>query len=193
MTDTEKDLIRRKLKGARQRISQLEHEQKSTEIIKRCISLIPWQKISSFHTFLPSRKLHEINTWPLLKLCWEGYPTIETVVPKVLGEKFHSIIVSTETKWRNGIYDIPEPVKGIAAAEDRQFDVIIVPMLGFDSYGNRLGYGKGMYDQFLSGQPDAVTIGLCYESGRVDALPVRSHDIALDYVVTEKRVLNFTS
>lgn len=68
------------------------------------------------------------------------------------------------------------------------YDVIIVPMLGFDASLHRLGYGGGFYDKFLAAQPQARMIGVCFELGKVDQLPVESHDISLNLVVTEAAV-----
>lgn len=69
-----------------------------------------------------------------------------------------------------------------------QFDVVLVPLLGFDNKGNRLGFGGGWYDKFLSTQSSATTIGLAYDFQLVSELPIEPHDIRLSKVVTESRV-----
>lgn len=73
-----------------------------------------------------------------------------------------------------------------------QFDLIVVPMLGFDKSGYRLGYGQGLYDKFLGSQPQAKKIGLCYEAGLIsETVDWQPHDIAMDSIITEKRILTF--
>jgi 5,10-methenyltetrahydrofolate synthetase len=65
------------------------------------------------------------------------------------------------------------------------YDVIIVPMLGFNQDLHRLGYGGGYYDRLLSQQLNAQKIGICFELGYVPDLPVETHDVALDCIITE--------
>jgi len=72
-----------------------------------------------------------------------------------------------------------------AGIPPRQFDLVIVPLLGFDDKGNRLGRGKGWYDRFLALQPKALKVGVALEIQRVESIPVEVHDVALDVVFTE--------
>lgn len=71
---------------------------------------------------------------------------------------------------------------------DSQYDVVIVPLLAFDDTLHRLGFGGGWYDRFLASQSIALKIGLAYESQYAAMLPVESHDIPLDLVVTDMAV-----
>ncbi len=72
-----------------------------------------------------------------------------------------------------------------------QFDVIIVPMLGFDPKTmHRIGYGGGFYDKFLATQPHAKKIGVCFDLGKVDHIETEAHDVPLDLIITETVVLS---
>lgn len=66
------------------------------------------------------------------------------------------------------------------------YDLIIVPMYGHNGF-YRLGHGAGWYDRFLATQPEAITIGVGLEAGKIDFSP-EPHDIQLDYVVTDTRI-----
>lgn len=68
----------------------------------------------------------------------------------------------------------------------QKFDLIIVPVLGFDKQRNRLGLGGGYYDQFLAAQPDALKVGLCFYGGLLKNVPHEEHDIPLDMIITEQ-------
>ncbi len=70
-------------------------------------------------------------------------------------------------------------------------EVIIIPLLAFDSDGNRIGQGGGYYDRFLRKYPYAKKIGLAYEFQKVDNIPVEPHDVKLDTIITEKTVHKF--
>ena len=74
-------------------------------------------------------------------------------------------------------------------SDNKQFDLIIVPMVAADLKCHRLGFGGGWYDRFLSTQPNSVKVGLCYDSCVIEGLPYESHDIALDAIITDKRVI----
>jgi 5-formyltetrahydrofolate cyclo-ligase len=70
-----------------------------------------------------------------------------------------------------------------------QLDCILVPGVAFDRNGGRLGNGAGYYDYLLKNvRPDAVLIGACYESQLVDQVVMEPHDVAMDFVITEKAV-----
>lgn len=68
-------------------------------------------------------------------------------------------------------------------------DVVVVPGLAFDSQGRRLGRGGGYYDRFLKRlRPNVTTIGLAFDWQIIDEVPAASHDIAVDIVVSDRRV-----
>lgn len=87
-------------------------------------------------------------------------------------------------KVRGSIFDYVLPKKG-ASFPDGTYDVIIVPLLGFDGENYRLGNGGGWYDRFLHRQPQAVKIGLGFKLARFAVIPHEKHDIAMDIVLTE--------
>ncbi len=84
-----------------------------------------------------------------------------------------------------GRLGIPEPP---AAAATLRPGVVLVPLLGFDRRGRRLGQGGGFYDRTLAGL-DALTVGLAYALQEVDAVPVEPWDRRLDWVVTENEAI----
>lgn len=87
---------------------------------------------------------------------------------------------------QKGAYGILEP-REIRTAEESEIDVILVPGLAFDKRGGRMGFGKGYYDRLLA-KTTAVKIGLCYDFQLFDKIPTESHDVPLDYVITEKEI-----
>lgn len=159
-------------------------ESASTRITERLIAEIDWRDIESLHTFVPIPKLKEVSTWPLLKYAWQNHPRILTAIPAARRGKYGSIRVSLATRWRGLL-----PSSSAVIPEDFKFDVIIVPSLAVDDRLHRLGWGGGWYDRFLAGQPQALKIGLAYQDSFVkEGLPTEPHDIALDKIITEKKV-----
>ncbi|HEY7846088.1 MAG TPA: 5-formyltetrahydrofolate cyclo-ligase [Bradyrhizobium sp.] len=92
-----------------------------------------------------------------------------------------------------GMLGIPEPSP---AAAEVVPDIMLVPLAAFDASGHRIGYGAGYYDYtftHLRKAKDIIGIGLAFAAQEIEAIPALSHDVPLDYVLTEKRVFDFRS
>lgn len=94
-------------------------------------------------------------------------------------------------------YGIPEPEQNAASAVDpHALDLVLVPMLAFDRRGHRLGSGGGWYDRsfaFLQDRPrpaNTVLVGVGYAFQEVPMLPVEAHDVRLDFIVTERELID---
>jgi 5,10-methenyltetrahydrofolate synthetase len=84
-----------------------------------------------------------------------------------------------------GVYDIPVP----HGTEVVVPQALIMPPVGFDAAGYRLGYGGGFYDRTLATlTPRPLTIGVAYELSRVDSIQPHDFDLPMDYVVTERGI-----
>ncbi len=90
-----------------------------------------------------------------------------------------------------GYMGIPEPPQmdeRLVGIDDA--DLVIIPGAGFDFAGNRLGYGAGYYDSLLSQRTRKIpVIALAYEEQIVDSIPAETHDVKVDMIVTDKRVI----
>jgi 5-formyltetrahydrofolate cyclo-ligase len=82
-------------------------------------------------------------------------------------------------------FHVPEPVGCEIPADPAHVTCAIIPMLGFDRSGGRIGYGAGYYDRFLSEYNHIRRIGIAYSVQEVPAIPVQPHDIRMDIIVTE--------
>jgi 5-formyltetrahydrofolate cyclo-ligase len=92
-----------------------------------------------------------------------------------------------------GPLGIPEPSP--AAAEVHP-DVMLVPLAAFDRLGHRIGYGAGYYDYtfaHLRKTKHVIGVGLAFAAQETKAIPALSHDVALDYVLTERKTFDFRS
>lgn len=68
-------------------------------------------------------------------------------------------------------------------------DLIVIPCLGFDARCYRLGYGGGFYDRTLARLPGSRSAGVAYDACEVTGFDAHSHDLPLDWVVTESRLI----
>lgn len=99
--------------------------------------------------------------------------------------RWHEIDITSLPRYFSHMdIDVLENTKN-AAFPLKRYDVIFIPLFGFNENGYRLGRGGGWYDRFLATQPQALKIGVGYEDGLVEFTP-DLHDVRLDVIVTEK-------
>lgn len=82
-----------------------------------------------------------------------------------------------------GAFSIPEPGPEAPSVPLNRLDLLLVPGLGFDRHGARLGRGKGFYDRLLA-QTAGIKCGVCLDEQLVQALPREAHDIAMNCLLT---------
>lgn len=86
----------------------------------------------------------------------------------------------------NGFYGIREPKENLSELYDKKLGgICLVPGLSFSRDGYRLGYGKGYYDRFISGNKDIFYIGICYERQLSENLLHDEYDRKVNAVITE--------
>ena len=86
-----------------------------------------------------------------------------------------------------GAYGIPEPPEDAPLCIPDKRALCIVPALSFDLVGNRIGYGKGYYDRYLSTFP-GVTVGAAFASMLLKNVPTEAHDLPVDWLFTERGI-----
>ena len=142
-----KKKLRSYYKKKRAEISSLKFEHLSIEIANQILNLPIWD-FDNFHVFMGVEKLKEINTNFVISILQGRDKNI--VIPKVISDdQLHHYLLTDSTKLKLNEWNILEPINGIEV-EPKKIEVVFVPLLAFDLYGNRVGYGKGYYDKFLA-------------------------------------------
>jgi 5-formyltetrahydrofolate cyclo-ligase len=171
---------RRRLLAARMAIS-VEHHRRASATIEQQLSLLFDELPGSvIGLYWPVRA--EFDPRPLAaRLRAQGRVTaLPAVVER--GGCLEYRIWDGGMAMAEGLYGIPVP------GDRRLADpaIVVVPLLGFDAANYRLGYGGGYFDRtFAALEPRPVAIGAGFEAARLDTVFPRSHDIAMDIVVTE--------
>ena len=89
-----------------------------------------------------------------------------------------------------GGFGIPEPHSGCPPVNPADIDLIVVPGVGFDLAGQRIGYGRGYYDRALHRlESSGRLIAFCFEFQLLDAIKADHHDVIMDRIITERRVV----
>lgn len=181
---------RQKYKAARQLLSAEEIEAKSLAIANQLLLLDIW-KNTYFHLFLPIMSQMEVDTEFVLQILAGKDKEIVVAKSDFETRKMTHFLLTDNTKLVINNYGIPEPVTGLEVPVTK-IDVVFVPLLTYDVKGNRVGYGKGFYDIFLSEcNPETLKIGLSFFAPEAAISDVSLTDIRLDYCVTPEKVYRF--
>jgi len=175
--------LRAKYKALRQELSLDEIDDKSLAIANRILQLDVWEK-TYFHLFLTIEEQKEVETEFILQIL--AGKDKEIVVAKTNFETLEmtNYLLTDTTKFQKNEYNIYEPIAGIEVPNTK-IEVVFVPLLAYDKFGNRVGYGKGFYDAFLSKCPeDIIKIGLSFFGPEETIDDISPTDIRLDYCVT---------
>lgn len=158
---------------------------KSKEIKKRLFNLDCYKKARNIMFYVSFD--NEVNTHEMIK---EALKDKIVVVPITnVKEKKLELSEIRNFDLKPNIFGVLEPIKKIEFDKDK-LDLVIVPGIVFDEKGHRIGYGYGYYDRFLKTlRKDTLIIGLAYEFQIIKDIPAEKHDIKVDMVVSEKRVL----
>lgn len=167
---TKKEL-RQKLRAVRLSLSLADRQLHSHQISANLESAHNWSDVTKLHVFEPIKSLKEVDISFFTSFIKAKQPHIKLFTSR----QFNTV-------WQVCNLNKGQPILA------PQFDVVIVPMLGFDDSLNRIGYGGGYYDKLLAAQAQTLKIGVCYEAGKISRVPIENHDIKMDLIVTEKHI-----
>lgn len=132
----------------------------------------------------------EVDTGPLIAWALDARKTVG--LPRVVGARAMTM-VRVEVPADDlvpGAWGIPEPRVGLPVLEPGLFDAVVVPGAAFALDGARCGYGGGFYDAYLPRlAPGTPRVALAFEVQVVAGLPCEPHDLRVDAIVTERRVI----
>jgi 5-formyltetrahydrofolate cyclo-ligase len=177
-------------KALRQKLAEDEVEQKSLAIANRVLALPIWER-QLYHVFLPISHHNEVNTEYLLHLLAGKDKEIAISKSDFETRQMKHFFLTDDTNFKVSPYGIPEPQNGHEVTIS-EIDVVFVPLLAFDESGNRIGYGKGFYDNFLATcDPATLKIGLSFFEAVEPWEDVFESDVKLDYCVTPEKTYVF--
>lgn len=173
-----KDDIRRSIKARKTLLDDIEKEESAERvfsIVQEMAAFLMADRVLLYHS-LPD----ELSTRSFIER-WHSKK--QFYLPRVNGLNLE-ILPYDRSRLHLGSFRIEEP-DGDDTADINDIDLVIVPAVAFDRRGNRVGRGKGYYDRLLSSSR-AVTIGVGYDFQLVDEIDAEEHDVAVDFVVTDR-------
>ena len=177
----QKKKLRREMLARRGKLSNPEKKIYDRWIGKALAKMIKDNGYKVIHTYLPMGT--EINISQFIE--WSLKENIIVVNPKTLpNRKLEHLRLSALEEVENGVFGTSYPANAKEYAGN--YDLIIVPGLAFDRSKNRLGYGGGYYDAFLSDHSSARKVGIFYPFQEVKRVPTELHDVRLDEILIRK-------
>jgi len=158
----------------------------SRSIAENFIASAIWKESKTIHIFISIPDKGEVDTSFLIDFFFTQHPEIKlcTSIIAENGQDLMHTCITSQTTYFSNKWNIPEPIERIALQE-KDIDLVVLPLLAFDTKGTRVGYGKGFYDRFLEKcKPEVVKVGLSVFEPTEELIEADSWDIALDYAVT---------
>lgn len=200
-----RSFLRKELRDARRKLTIAQHEEASRGVMEQLNALSLLNNARNVAGYLVNDG--EVNLKPYIDSQWETHPPKHFSLP-VLHPicKGHLLFLSysRHTKLVKNKYNIEEPALSCQSViPTSQCDVILMPLVGFDLNGNRLGMGGGYYDRTLAFTQTTTRfhnplcpskpklVGIAHDVQEVHSLPVAPWDVPLDAIVTPTRTLRF--
>lgn len=183
----QKRTLRKHLLEKRNAISDRDWEEKSKRIHDRFLQQFDLDDHDHIHVYISMDQRKEVETLSLIDFLFSHrkrvtVPVTQFEPPMLKHSRLQNIQSLSPNKW--GVME-PNTFDEVTIED---VSLIIVPLVGADEDKNRLGYGKGFYDRFLS-KTEVITVGFCFEECLVKKVPTEDFDIPLDYIITDKKVI----
>lgn len=181
--------LRERYLTLRESISVNELEKSSKDICDQLLNHFNFSN-QNIHLFYPIEGKNEVNTWPIhYKLIKTNQ--LHTSVYNSVSNQWDCVCFDANSAFVKKRYNVPVPETFKHAKWDK-IDIILMPLLCFDDYGNRIGYGKGIYDQICKClNKSCVKIGLSFFEAHPNTIEVEKHDIPLDFCQTPLKLYKF--
>ena len=174
----DKTALRRMIRDRKRAMTEEEITLRSQKLAELFAASELYQKAKTVYGYLPYNQ--EVRTVPMLERALREGKRV--AVPKVYGDTMRFLYIEDFTKTEKSSMGIPEPVADDPVAQDKTA-LVLMPGLAFTKNGDRMGYGGGFYDRFLSEEPNHPTLALCYDFQVLESLPTEEFDIPVDLVL----------
>ena len=184
--------LRKSLRRRRNALGPAHQARAAANVVERLTALPAFRRSERIALYLANDG--EIDPAEILR--WSLAHAKRCYAPVIAGraDPLRFAEITARTRFENNRFGIAEPVvpaERLMAA--RELDLVLVPLVGFDRHGNRIGMGGGFYDRtfaFKKTRPGRLPqlVGLAHEIQRVDEIDADNWDIPIAAVVTERRV-----
>ena len=179
-----KNTLREKLLEERRKLDKEGVIKRGNILKEKLFSLEEYKKAKTVMFFVSFGK--EIYTHNMVEEALKD-ESKTIAVPKVVEFELIPCIIENFSGLVGSNYGILEPIE-TKKANLQEIDIVLVPGIGFDKNGYRIGFGKGYYDKFLK-TTSALKIGLCMDFEIIENIPNDEWDVPMDIVMSEERII----
>ncbi|HOC93790.1 MAG TPA: 5-formyltetrahydrofolate cyclo-ligase [bacterium] len=187
-----KKQVREQVSAARDALSHSRLAALSSSVERRLFDFHPFASCSFPLFFVSFRS--EILTEGMIKKSLSSGKRVAVPVTKIKKrELVPSELKDFDAELAEGAYGVPEPKpEFLRPVSPLELDFVAMPGLAFDRSGNRLGYGGGFYDRFVSRlRPGVPLVALAFSFQLLDSVPTGEHDRKIDAIVTDSETIVF--
>ena len=186
-SEKSQSILRTACREDRARINPQERQRASAEIAEKIIASSVFSNAANIAIYIPMKS--EVDTWPLIKRAWQLKKRIFAPITQINSTlQFRQF--DADSKFSTNNMGLTEPVDGKFVPAEK-LDLVLAPLVAFDSQNNRIGMGGGYYDRtfsFLKKQREnnkPVLVGIAFERQRVEKIAPNPWDIRLFSIFTE--------
>lgn len=180
----EKNLIRKQMKQLRADMTRTERFEKSMRIFEQLITVPEFKRADRIYTYVSMD--NEIDTIMLIDYSLSLEKRV--FVPRVSGRDMEFYEISDISELNPGYMGIYEPDINGKEPDYSRTGFMCMPGLAFDRSYNRIGYGGGFYDRYLSVENKLYKAALAYEAQLLESIPAQDGDVRPDMIVTEENI-----
>lgn len=176
--------MRKELKSLRNRLYKDEVAAKSSSICRKILGMAAYRNAGIVFAYLAFGS--EVNVDGVIINALQSGKTV--CVPFITGtHTMQAVKISSMESLCTGAYGIRTAPEGAEPVRPQDIDMVLVPGLGFDLTGGRMGMGAGYYDRFLPQCANAVKTGITYDILLRGKIICDEHDVLMDYIITESQ------
>ncbi|TDR12398.1 5-formyltetrahydrofolate cyclo-ligase [Marinomonas communis] len=179
--------LRQSLRAKRKQLSDIEQQNAAIKLLEQFQSALASALLPESNLALYLTNDGEISPDAICEWCWQN--NINVYLPVLDGKALVFARYTQNCEWQKNSFNILEPVDP-APLKGADMDMVLMPLVGFDDQGGRLGMGGGFYDRTFENKSERThLIGLAHDCQEVDNLPIESWDVPLSGMLTPSRYI----
>ncbi|GFE57851.1 5-formyltetrahydrofolate cyclo-ligase [Geobacter sp. AOG1] len=178
--------LRQQMLARRRCLDVAEYQAASLRVQRAFLSTSEFGRAAVLALYAPVH--NEVDTSLVLSTALDNGK--KALYPVVTGSSLEFRLVTGNEDFQAGAFSIREPAVSCPVMAIGKADIIVVPGVAYDLTGHRIGYGKGFYDKALHQlEGEGHLVGFCFDFQVVEALKDEPHDVRMDLIITDRRVI----
>ncbi|MFS0613870.1 5-formyltetrahydrofolate cyclo-ligase [Lederbergia ruris] len=184
----EKKILRRKMMQDLRELDSLQYAQRSFQIGERLYQTTEWKNAQTIG--ITVSRFPEVDTFSIIRMAWRQGKVVTIPKSNPIQKEMSFYQIKTFLQMEKGYSNLYEPItKETRLFPKSEIDLLIVPGLIFTMKGDRLGFGGGFYDRFLTDY-QGYTMALAFSNQIKEKIPTEPYDLPVQKIVTESALID---